>query len=280
MPSKSVKSYKKYNKKAGSKTSYKKGRFSTKKKFVKSSITSTFIKPTTYSRELYQKLRWVKLESLTAPLTSSIRRVYLGNSPSPYPPQGALTAFAVPAVAIPAGEVYPGGFVENAAYYDKYNVLGSSIKIRGHVTATTGGLIIRMVLIPIMPSPDGATDTLENMINQLDAYTFDQLMSFPQAQYKQIICAASGHAQFMFKAFRKTKTMLQFKDIKDVPEQSADMPDTAAAGGERPNSANQWGYYLRAFNSTPTNTTIETTTEMKLYMRYFQRRFVQAITAT
>lgn len=266
-----------YNKK---KTYGKKKRFSSKKTFVKSSLSTTAIKPTTYSRELYQKLRWVKLEALTAPLTSSIRRLYLGNSASPYPPQGALTVFAAPAADIPAGEVYPGGFVENASFYDKFNIMGSSIKIFGQIPATTSGIICRVVLIPIMPSPDAATDTIENMVNQLDAYSFDQLMSYPQAQFRQVICASSGHAQFSFKSFRKTKTMLQFKDMKDQETQAMDMPDTAAAAGKRPASQYQWGYYLRAFNSTGTAFNIETTVTMKLYVRYFQRRFVQAITST
>jgi len=225
-------------------------------------------------------MKSVQLEDFNAPLGSSIRRFYIGNSASFYPPQGALTAFVDPATAIPAGEQYPGGFVEYGSFYDKYRILGASINIQGFVNTNSADSFVRCVCIPIMPSPDTGADSIAAMINQLDAYTFDQLMAYPQAQYRQAAIQTGGYAKYSFKFFRKTKNMLQYKDIRDQIELVSDMPSTAAAAGERPSAAQQWGYYFRVFNSTAAQQNLKHTVTMKFYMNLFQRRYTQAITST
>lgn len=259
-----------------------KKRFSSKKKFYKTNnLNSLSIRPMVYPRELYVKMKSVQLESTNIALSSSTRRFYLGNSSSFYPPQGALTAFVAPNVVVPAGELYPGGFCEYGSFYDKYRVLGSSITIDGYVTTNSNDSFIRLVFIPIQPSPDGAGDAIEDMINQLDAYDFNQLMAYPQAQYRQAAIQTGGFAHYKFKCFRKTKTMLNIKDVRDQHENlNSDMPTTTGTGGQRPSSTYQWGYYFRAFNDSATTAqNIKQTVTVKSYVNFNQRRYVQAITA-
>lgn len=268
------------------KRSFKKGkkRFSKKKFYKKNNLNSLSIRPMVYARELYVKMKWTKLENLSAATTSSVRRVYLGNSAAPYIEAQtgyALGSFLSPDPAITAGELYPGGLVEYGSFYDKYTILGSSINIVAHVIPTSTNIVLRAVFIPITPSPDSGTDGIDNMINQLDGYDFNKLMAYPQAQYRQVISAASGHAYFAFKSFRKTKNMFMIKDMKDEQDKfNEDMPTTAAASGRRPGPTNLWGFYFRIFNDTATTHVVATTTTMKQYYRLNQRRYVQAVDAT
>lgn len=275
--------FKPYKKTYTKKTYGKKKRFSKKTFYKASKLNTTVIRPTVYSRELYTKMRYVQMiGNQTIPLTSSLRFFWLGNSASPYPPQGALGAFVNPNNVIPAGEQYPGGLVEYASFYDKYTILGSSIKVFLLVANSASSIVLRMVLIPIAPTPDSGTDDIATMINQLDGYTYQQLMSYPQAQHRLLMASNSGFGKSNVKAFRKTKYMFNVKDMKDDNDRfNEDMPSTAGANGRRPSENNQWGYYVRVFNDSSSNVTaVDFNVTMKLYFRLNQRRFVQATTST
>lgn len=268
------------------KTTYRKKTHKKAKRRTVNNLNAVSINPVTYPRILYSKHRWVGIENQqTCTAGSSLRRVYLGNSASPFPTQGALGAFGAIPNNIPAGEVYPGGFIEWSQLYDKYFVTGSHITMNALCSVTTSLIYIRAVMIPIMPSPDTGTDTLTNMINQLDAYTYDQLMVYPQAQSRDLLNVQSGLGKITFKSYRKTKDMLTIKDLADNPQINADTPNSAGANGQRPQdnldgTSNLWGFYVRFFNRGAADVQIDLTTRMKLYFRYSQRRFVQAITST
>lgn len=254
-------------------------RFS-KKKFTKNTANAVAIRGLVIPREVYAKLKCNQLENITSPGNSSVRRLYLGNSATFYPPQGALGAFATPNAIIPAGELYPGGFTDYGSFFDKYRILGSSIRIEGIMTTNSNTSFVRLVMIPIGPNPDVAADAIENMVNQLDAFSFDQLMGYPQAQYRQIGVQTGGVSKFVFKSFRKTKTMLAFKDIRDREEVNTDMPLPDGTLGTRPDAQNLWGWYFRAFNDDATVAqTMKMTVTVKNYVNFNKKRFTQSIAA-
>lgn len=257
-------------------------RFSKKSFYKVNNLNRVSIRPMVYPRELYVKFRSVQLENLGIGVSNSTRRFYLGNSATFLPAQGALGAFVDPPPAIPAGELYPGGFPEYGSFYDKHRVIGSSIKIEGYVTTNATVSFVRLVFIPITAAPDNANDTIANMINQLDTYTFDQLMAIPQAQQRQCGIQTGGFARYVFKAFRKTKDMLTIRDVRDNEDLNCDMPEPiAAATGSRPPTQFLWGYYFRAFNDSATQgQEIRHTVTVKTYMNLNQRRVVQALTST
>lgn len=238
------------------------------------------IRPVAYARELYCKLKSVKMEDANVPLGSSLRRFFLGNSVSIYPPQGALTAFAAPNVVVPAGEILFGGIPEYASFYDKVRMPACKINLQCFLTTNSADSFVRAVMIPIGPNPDGVGDEIQDMINQLDAYTFEQLMTYPQAQYRQIAIQTGGYAKFTFKSFRKAKAMLSFKDIRDEEPLNNDMPTSTGASPQRPSSTYQWGWYVRWFNDTAALQTIKYTVTAKGYFNFNKRRYVQGITAS
>lgn len=254
-------------------------RFS-KKKFTKNTASAVAIRGMVIPREVYAKLKCSQLENLTATTSNSVRRWYLGNSGSFYPPQGALGAAPAPASTIAVGELYPGGFCDYGSFFDKYRILGSSIRIEGIMTTNNAASFVRLVMIPIGPNPDSGSDSIQNMVNQLDAYDFNSLMGYPQAQYKQIAIQTGGFSKFVFKSFRKTKTMLAFKDMRDNLEQNADMPLPDGTLGTRPDENNLWGWYFRAFNDDASvNQTIKMTVTVKNYVNFNKKRFTQSIAA-
>lgn len=235
------------------------------------------IRPVAYSKELYCKLKIANTEDTTVAVGSSTRRLYLGNSPSIYPPQGALGAFAAPANPIPAGELLYGGFPEYASFYDKHRMLASKIRLEGFVTTNANDSFLRVVFIPIAPNPDSDNDAIQQMVNELDAYTFDQLMCYPNAKFKQAAIQTGGYARFRFSSYRKTKTMLNIQDMKDQEDLNVDMPTTAAANSERPGETYLWGYYVRAFNTTATAQSMKLTVSMIGYFQFNRRRYLQGI---
>lgn len=265
------------SKRASKKKGYRKGRRVQPRMSVIGNVGR--IRPVAVAKELYCKLKVAKIEEFSVSGASSTRRLYLGNSPSIFPPQGALGAFVGPANPIPASELLYGGFPEYGSFYDKHRMLASKIRLEAFVNTNSNDSFVRAVFIPIAPNPDSDNDAIDQMVNQLDAYNFEELMCYPNAQCKQAALQTGGFARFRFKAYRKTKNMLSIQNLRDEEALNVDMPGIDASGAERPGVTYLWGYYFRVFNATAAvSQIIRLNVQMVGYFNFNRRRYLQGLT--
>lgn len=229
-----------------------------KKRFTKYSTKQrTQVKAPVNSRETFVKLPWQQTAQLQFFSTTPQTLAFLGNSLNPFGTYSGGSPIA--------SSVWASGVSEYANFYERYRVLGASLKIR-MISVTSSGLF-RCVLIPIMAGGiegSGASD-VAGRIAELDALTYDQLSVQPYAQARTIGLANGGNAVTSFKIFRKSKYMLACKDYLDQADTQCEMPQPDGSGGTIITSgSNTWFYYFRVFNPTANNT-LEYTAKMKFY---------------
>lgn len=256
--------YKKYSRKGYSyrKKGYKstKKRFS-KKRFAKSNYGKTVVKAPVNAKETYVKFPWLRtLQPTILAAPNAQTYVFLGNSLVPQPTNVALFNPSV-------GDTWCSGVAEYANFYNFYRVLGASISIQ--ITAVSANNVFRAVLLPIAlgGNETGGANTIANRVFELDALTYDQLAQQPFAQSKTIGVATGGNSTRFFKMFRKSKSMLGIKDIRDQDNTLLRLPDPNGTNGTLSvNDNNAWFFYLRIFNTAGASTqTIEVQVRMKYY---------------
>lgn len=256
---------KKYSSARGKRSSTRKysrkprGRFS-RKRFTKvSSKQRTVVKAPVNARETYVKLPWVNtFPTLTVGASASQSYVFLGNSLIPYPSNYGGT--------ITAGDEWVSGVSEYANFYNQYRVLGSSIKVQIVMQSTA---VVGCTIIPVMMggSESGSGVTISARIVDLDALTYDQLSMQPNAQMRMIGIGTGGNANVFFKMFRKTKSMLACKDLKDQEDTLCRLPDSDGTDGTIcVNDSNSFFYYIRITNLT---TTATVNYNMQVKMKYY-----------
>lgn len=196
-------------------------------------------------------------------------------------------------------EDYPSGLTDWSTFYTNAICFGSSIRISMYAAeppnASTATLS-RYVLLPF--THETTVDKFrpnDNLAGQtkalLDSLQYSDLMSYPGAQSGYIKSQAAGPT--MVKGFRKTKSMLGMKDIKDnqdelymlLPQKGAltvasNMPQvfdkvnslTAAAAA----NSSGWSWYLRIlpFTSTSNSDIIMFTIRMKYYAQLQDRTII------
>lgn len=234
-------------------------RFSSKKKFFKySNKQRTVVRPSIQARELYVKLPWKQTTTQTATGSGSIDFSFLGNSLIPNPASTSPSA----------GEIWAAGTTEYAAFYEYYRVLGSSINIRIVTVEATNGPI-RCVLLPIA----GPINDLSTKITELDGYTYDQLTMLPYAQSRVVGLGNTSNTYTTFKMFRKTKSMVGIKDLRDEDTTRATLPDVdgSAGSGSLIVSGNVWFYYFKVFNVSASNSAFQLEVKMSYYVQMLGR---------
>lgn len=238
-------------------------RFS-RKRFTKySSKQKTVVKGTVNARETYVKLPWVNTFASTSLTTgTSSSRSFLGNSLVPFP---AAYNTGTPA----AGDEWVAGVAQYASFYDRYRVLGSSIKVQ-ILCQTSSGVTFGVVLVPVTVSN---ASSVAASITELDALNYDQLCMLPNTQCRIIGIGSGGNANVFMKAFRKSKQMLACKDIKDNDETDASLPSTAGAGGAIiVIGSNAWFWYVRVLNISGSTGSFDMQVKTKHYCQLFARQ--------
>lgn len=236
-------------------------RYSKKRFFKYSSKQATKVSAPVNARETYVKLPWVKTFG-TDPIgaSASDNYVFLGNSLIPAP-------LSLPNLFIMTGDEWYSGVSEYAAFYNNYRVLGSSIRIQlvGLSSTTTSYAVC---LIPIMAggSETGSPSPTARIL-ELNALTYDQLCMQPYAQTRIIGLGSGGMASYTMKMFRKSKSMLACKDLRDNEDTLRDLPDPNGANGSYPTDAdNTWFYYFRVINLSTTASSYSMQVKMKAYV--------------
>lgn len=240
--------------------SYPKRKRFSKKRFTKYSTKGkTVVKSPVNARETFVKLPYMKTQNVSLGATSSTSIAYLGNSLIPTP---ASYASASPS----AGDVWCSGVQEYANFYNQYRVLGCSLKIQ-LVSVVGTGNIFRCVLLPIaLGGAETGSHTITGRIAELDALSYDNLCMQPYAQSKILGLSTGGNAACYFKMFRKSKSMLAIKDIRDDENTLVNLPDPDGSGGQMIiNASDTWFYYLRIFNQHSSTQTIEVSAKLKYY---------------
>lgn len=178
-------------------------------------------------------------------------------------------------------EDFPLALQNWASFYDKAICYGSSIKIE-MMPLTATDCFARYVLLPIASQEDNNADvsnansTTGTTRAILDTLDYPELCAYPGAQYGYIRTANSGVTRV--KAFRKTKSMLGIKDIKDNqsslqmvlplssnPDQGSNVP----LGDE----ANSWVWYFRVFGAGSNQTgNIQFMVKIKYYAQMLDRK--------
>lgn len=259
-------SYRKYPRKYSrypSKYRKNRSRFS-KKKFTKYKSTkqATKVSAVVNARETYVKLPWQNtFPTTTLAAGASTNRAFLGNSLVPFP---ASYSSNTPT----AGDEWVSGVSEYASFYNNYRVLGSSIKVQ-LLCQTSTGCTFGVVLIPVAASgtESGPSSFVQNRITELNALDYDTISMQPYAQSRIIGIGSGGNANVFFKMFRKTKSMLACKDLRDNPDTLLDLPDPSGSAGEirctQPDSA--FFYYVRVFNLSSAGGQFDMQVKMKYY---------------
>lgn len=256
--------YKRYGKKYGR-------RRWKSKKFVKSTATSSTIRPPLASRNLYVKLPYSRVFATSIGTSSAQSYVFTGNALVPY----TAAASGNPA----AGDVLPGGLIQYGQFYNDAVAFGSSFKCQIMAPSTAVNSLLRCVLIT-MPFRDGVIGGSDQdrsaVITQLDSYTYEQLIAWPYASWKTLSIGSGGSPTVYFKKFRKTKSMLGVKDVVDGPEFRMDMPQTTADLAGDPSEGFIW--YLRIFNRSTTDAIVpEVVVKMSTYLKMSTREFNQQL---
>lgn len=244
------------------------------KRFVKSTATSTTIRPPLASRNLYVKLPYSRVFASSISANSAQSYVFSGNALVPY------TAAADGSVAV--GDILPSGLIQYGQFYNDAVAFGSSFKCQIVAPAQAANTLLRCVLItmPFRSGPGGVTDqTRSALISQLDSYSYEQLVAWPYASWKTTSIGAGGTPSVYFKKFRKTKSMLGIKDVVDNSFLNMDMPQTTADLAGNPGIGFIW--YLRIFNRSGTDAVSpEVVVKMSTYLKMSTREFNEQVAQT
>lgn len=207
------------------------------------------------SRQTQVKLPWSETITSNIPNgTDSISYWWLGNSLFPAS-SSSSSSFAQP------GDTWAAGVSQYMGFYRRYRVDASSIKI--NLVNRTPGAFLKCVLLSTPLSKP-----LNEMIPELDALSYEDLMSWQYASWKSAT-GAGNNQSIWFNKFRKTKHMLSYRNASDNQEVEFSLPDPDGTDGTRPTNPNTgYLYYLRMFNQTGTQPSIlayDMTVKMILY---------------
>lgn len=270
------KPYKKYGKKYGKKRW-------TKKHFAKNTSNTLVQRATLAAKSLYVKLPWIKTFTTSIAAAGSSTYSFQGNGMVPYTSFGN-TPGNTPNTET-AGDLIPAGVQEYSTFYDKYVILGSSIKIEANNTSVATSVVngnLRCVLIAIpYSSTNDTNDDWGAVRTQLNAYTYEQLLAWPYAKWRILPVNSSGFSVCYFKMFRKTKHMCNIKDMKDVSQSvltvgsyGGTLPDGTVSAASMNNPDQGFMYFFKIFNlSAASIIDVNLTVKMRLYCNLFSREF-------
>lgn len=177
------------------------------------------------------------------------------------------------------GDTFPQGLLQYSNFYEKYRVLGCSIKINfnnGGGNSTQGVGVLLAYNGVFDTGPTGNDDNYERLI----ASDPDSLVSYPGASWKIISTNTGNRQNAFFKGFRKSKTILGVKDMRDNDEADAllptNVPESAQQYGTNPSASQRWSWMFK-FNPFFTDTipaaTYQVTVKLKYYVQLFGRDY-------
>lgn len=124
------------------------------------------------------------------------------------------------------GEIYPLGLSQYSNFYKYYKVLGSSIKV--NISSNATGLIQAWTtLLAAQGQAKNNSSSTTNWSVMLNADPQD-LMSYPGASWRILSAQSGSQSNIFLKGFRKTKTMLGRKDIRDNDDCQGVLPGTGS----------------------------------------------------
>lgn len=233
------------------------------------------------SRLLRVKLPWIKSFKVSIQPSSTQSYAFQGNGIVPYTALGQVWPNGN---TVSAGDTLPAGEIEYSQLYDRYYMNGSSIKVEIVNTHSSGiSSLFRAVLLSV-PFVNDNTDSWQHVKQQLDGYTYEQLLAWPFAKWRLVGGNTGGASRAIFKMYRKTKHMCGIKDLRDNLEYSGRLTDgstdvTGSASSINP--YNGFMYYLRLFsNSADTTHIAEITVRMTLYVTMTNREFNPTVAVT
>lgn len=256
-----------------------------RKNFSKNSVSLLKQNAPLAARSMYVKLPWVKSYNPSVGANSSVAIAIQGNAIVPYTDNGQNGSGGLGNVVTTGDQISAGG-LEYAQFYDRYTAYGSSIKIEAMpgvgVTGGSNNNVFKACLFAVpFTGFTGATgtavgtDSWPNVIDQLLNYTYEQLLSWPGAQWRMVSFGA-GQNRLKFKMFRKTKSMCGITNVNDNAEYSGYMPDntvTGLTGNAGVNPTHGFMYYLRFFNQSGAATPVDLIIRMKTYFKLTSREF-------
>lgn len=281
-------------------------RFS-RKRFARSTPNVTRVRGTTIARNASVKLTYTKefLSTITATTHLWSATSFPFGSPAYTFPANSTTAsicFLGSHFCTPLGnpsstpgyltEDYPSGIVDWATFYEEAICYGSSISVQmmpsGANAVTTPD--VRYVLIAIASQSSGSSDLTGPNIGsgdstkaKLDVLDYEDLSSYPGAKSGYIRSSFSGVTRL--KAFRKTKSMLGLKDLKDNQSLRMVLPTSSNLNGGANLTANGdelcWLWYFRLFPfSTAAESAIMYTFRINYYAQLQSRTIILQETAS
>lgn len=233
------------------------------------------------SRLLRVKLPWIKTFSTTLSSASSQSYAFQGNGIVPYTALGQVWPNGN---TVSAGDTLPAGEIEYSQLYDRYYINGSSIKVEIVNTQASGNSsLIRAVLLAV-PFVNENTDSWQHNKQQLDNYTYDQLLAWPFAKWRMVGANTGGASRVILKLYRKTKHMCGLKDLRDNVEYSGRLTDGSTDVSGSASSINPYNgfmYYLRLFTTGDSSeNSAEITVRMLLYVTMTNREFNPTVAVT
>lgn len=190
-----------------------------------------------------------------------------------------ITCPQTSSVSVPfPGDLYPLGLSQYAGFYKYYKVLGSSIKV--NISSNATGLIQAWTSLLAAQGLNGDTDTSSNYMTMLNADPQD-LISYPGCSWRILSSQSGSQSNIFLKGFRKTKTMLGRKDIRDNDDCQGLLPgtDDTYPNGSNPSSATNSGSWFWMIKIDPTeNASIaegsyQVIVKIKYYVQLYGRDF-------
>lgn len=257
----------------------KKKRFSSRKTFTKSTLTVGKINPQIISRTMYVKLPYSFEKAATISASSNQNYVFLGNS-LVSEPSGVNYALA-------NGDLWANGVTQWCSFFDKYRVLGSSLKLQ--IISNGSSDVIRAVLIAVPTTTQVTLDTVAAKVTELNALSTPDLMAWPGASWKMLSTSGNSNNMAWLKNFTKTKSILGVKDIRDNSQLIAELPNPDGTDGtillsssgntSTSNPLVSWFFYLRVQNFANSNQSIRIFGKQKYYTELLNRnQYTQLLT--
>lgn len=187
-----------------------------------------------------------------------------------------------------AGEEYPLGLLQYASFYNYYKVLGASIKVQINNTAGAASTTAQGPAFCCLLAGQGELGASTNWSTYLTAETRD-LIAYPGCSWKIMSQQTGSQSTIWLKNFRKTKSMLGRKDIRDNLDCQGMLPLISSGGinpsapGENPRNSSlsggsgSWFYMIRidpalTTGDVPANT-YQVIVKIKYYVQLYGRDF-------
>lgn len=183
-------------------------------------------------------------------------------------------------------EDYPSGLTDWSSFYEEAICFGSSISIQmvqsqSSVQSTTNSIRYLLMALPMTTNlMKTQPNTAVSQKALLDATSYSDLMAYPGVRSGFLRTPAAGPTYV--KSFRKTKTMLGIKDVRDNQTPLAMTLPTAADTNSGSNFVGDntelgwfWYFRLMPFTTSETdNTSIQFVVKLKYYAQLNERKLI------